>query len=131
MLFDDLSGEAHYHPWASYGQSKLANILYAKALAKRFTASGSARTANALHPGVILTNLGRHLPNAAKSFARLRQKTIPQGAATQVFVATHPDLGGITGRYFSDCNEMEPTKAAQDADMAEKLWQVTEALIGA
>ena len=57
----NLSGEEDYHPWRMYARSKLANILFARALSRRL---GAARTANALHPGIIETNLGRHVPNA-------------------------------------------------------------------
>ena len=96
--FDNLDGSKSYSPWKAYGQSKLANILFANELSRRL---GPGQTANSLHPGVIATNLGRHLPGVAHTvFGVLKPlflKTIPQGSATQVYVATHPTLSDVTG----------------------------------
>ncbi len=127
--FDNLSGERDYHPWRMYGQSKLANILFARQLAKQF--EGTKRTANALHPGVIQTNLGRHVPNAEAMYARMKkvEKTIEQGAATQCTVATHPELRKVSGQYFSDCRPKGPSKTALDEILAARLWSRTEAII--
>ncbi len=130
LELDNLSGETDYHPWRMYGRSKLANILFARALARRLE---GGRTANALHPGVIATNLSRHVPDAESMFARLRSrmKTVPQGAATQCYVATHPSLATVTGQYFSDCSLREPTAFARDDALAEALWEKTVELTGA
>jgi WW domain-containing oxidoreductase len=129
--FDNLSGERGYRPWASYGQSKLANILFASELAKRLGAS--ARTANSLHPGVIYTNLGRHMNPIARSAlamaAPLVLKSVAQGAATQCYVAVHPRVQGVTGKYFANCNEATPTARARDDAMAAKLWEVSEKIV--
>jgi len=129
--FDNLSGETNYHPWRMYGQSKLANILFAKSLAKRFANQGSKRTANAVHPGVIMTNLARHIPNAEGMFANMKatMKTIPQGAATQCYVAVNPESADASGKYFSDCREAEPIPAALDSELADRLWRRTEAIL--
>jgi WW domain-containing oxidoreductase len=125
--FDNLDGSRGYSAWRFYGQSKFANILFAKELARRFT--GSQRTANALHPGVIRTNLIRH--NAAAGvvmgiLSPLFLKSIPQGAATQVYVATHPSLATVSGKFFADCNIKAPRPDAEDPDTARKLWDVSE-----
>jgi len=129
--FDNLSGERGYRPWRAYGQSKLANILFAKALATRLP---SGRTANALHPGVIATNLGRHMnplfAGAAKAAMRLFAKSVEQGAATSCYVATRPELSGITGQYFSDCAVVEPSRMARDEALAERLWETSAKLVG-
>ena len=120
---DNLSGEDDYQPWRMYGRSKLANILFAKSLAKRF--EGSARTANSLHPGVIQTNLARHIENPEKMFEQWApmMKTVPQGAATQVYVATRPELADVSGKYFSDCAVTAPKAPDVDDDAkAEALW---------
>lgn len=130
LELDNLSGERDYHPWRLYGRSKLANILFAQALAERLPAG---QTANALHPGVIETNLARHVPNAEAMFSSMRanMKTIPQGAATQCYVATRPELAAVTGKYFSDC-AVAPTKPPElDRALAEQLWQVTEEIVAA
>ncbi len=131
--FDNLSGERDYHPWRMYGQSKLANILFARSLSRQFAAKGEARTANALHPGVIRTNLARHIEDADKMFERMSAtttfKNVEQGAATQCYVATAPALATVSGRYFADCNDKAATKLAMDDALADRLWQHTERLI--
>ncbi len=128
IRFDDLAGDRDYTPWGHYGQSKLANLLFAKELARRL--GGTRRTANAVHPGVIPTNLSRHLPRAAAAVFRAVQplvlKTPAQGAATQVFVATHPSVATVTGEYFADSNLARPRADANDPELARRLWEVTE-----
>lgn len=129
--FDNLSGEKGYSAWKQYGQSKLANLLFAKELARRF--AGTRKTANAVHPGVINTNLGRHMNPVANFvfgvFGPLVLKSVPQGAATEVFVATHPSLANVSGEYFADCNVAKARADADDAALAKKLWDVTEQLV--
>ena len=127
LELDNLSGERDYHPWRMYGRSKLANIMFASALARRF--AGTGRTANSLHPGVIQTNLARHVDNAEAMFSRMTLKTLGQGAATQCYVAVNPETAGITGKYFADCALKEPAAVAHDEAQAEALWTQSEALI--
>lgn len=128
IQFDNLSGEKGYTPWGAYGQSKLANLLFARQLAKRL--ADSNRVANSVHPGVIATNLGRHLPAVAKAGFSLAGpvffKSIPQGAATQCYVATHPAAAAASGEYWADCNRRQPSHHADDARLAERLWEVSE-----
>jgi NAD(P)-dependent dehydrogenase (short-subunit alcohol dehydrogenase family) len=109
LVFDDLNFTSRpYDPWLAYAQSKTANVLFAVEATRRW--EGDGITANAVHPGAIAgTNLSRHME--PKVLADLRAsggftyKTIEQGAATSVLVATSPQLEGIGGRYFEDCNE--------------------------
>jgi WW domain-containing oxidoreductase len=125
--FDNLDGSKRYDAWRQYGQSKFANILFAKELARRFT--GTGRTANAIHPGIITTNLARHSTMGRIFYALLGLivvKSIPQGAATQVYAATSPKLAGVSGEYFVDCNIAKPRADTQDAQTARKLWEVSE-----
>ena len=129
--FDNLDGSQSYHPWDAYGQSKLANALCARELARQL--SHTDATANSVHPGVIRTNLVKNLPQwqqwATKYFGWLFMKTIPEGAATSCYVATSPDLVGVRGFYFADCNMDEgETPYVYDDAMAEKLWQVSQEL---
>jgi len=127
---DNLSGERDYDPWKTYGQSKLANLLFARSLARKF--KGSGRTANAVHPGVIDTNLGRHVVNKEAMYERYKNilKTTPQGAATQVYVATHPTLADVSGQYFSDCDVAKIGHAhALDNGLADRLWKRSEAIV--
>jgi len=134
MELDNTSGATEYHPWRMYGRSKLANILFARSLTRRFAADGSQRTANSVHPGVIQTNLARHMPadEAKTMFERIKhiEKSIAQGASTQCFVATHPGLASVSGAYFSDCTQKAPLDAALDDELADALWSWTESVIG-
>jgi NAD(P)-dependent dehydrogenase (short-subunit alcohol dehydrogenase family) len=141
VIFDDLNFSSRpYDPWLAYGQSKTANVLFAVEATRRW--AGNGITANAVHPGAIAaTNLSRHMDPA--ELERLRTsgpyqyKTPEQGAATSVLVATSPQLEGIGGRYFEDCNQAEvvdPGTAdfvghgvaayALDPVNAERLWDV-------
>ena len=129
--FDNLSGERAYRDWTAYGQSKMANLLFAKELARRL--HGSSKTANAVHPGVIATNLGRHMHPVARSLFKvltpLVLKDVAQGAATELFVATHPSMNSVSGEYFSDCNIIQPRKDAEDPSLAARLWEVSEQIV--
>ncbi|MEM8594699.1 MAG: SDR family oxidoreductase [Pseudomonadota bacterium] len=127
MDLDNLTGEKGYSSWKSYAQSKLANLLFAKALAKRF--EGTQQTANALHPGVIKTNLMRSNLFSEIGMTLINpifNKTVQEGAATQCYVATHPSLAQVNGEYFADCNLAKHTKYAKDDALAEALWRVSE-----
>lgn len=128
---DNLSGDKNYRPWRAYGQAKLANLLFARSLAARF--AGTQRVANALHPGVIATNLGRHM-GAGTRFgllvaAPLFMKSVGQGAATETWAAVHPDAAKVNGEYLSDCNVSTSSAHGQDKALAEKLWTATEAIV--
>jgi NAD(P)-dependent dehydrogenase (short-subunit alcohol dehydrogenase family) len=137
VIFDDLHFRFRpYDPLLAYGQSKTAAILFAVGATARWAADGI--TANALNPGAIPTNLQRHVGGKLVTPPE-RQKTPEQGAATSVLLATSPDLEGIGGRYFEDCNEA-PTvdhraagtgvaSYALDPANAQRLWDVSEALL--
>jgi len=131
IQFDDLTFERKYSPWAAYGQSKLANLLFARALARRF--AGTLRTANALHPGVIATQLTRHsnpvLRLVWNAVSPLALKSVAQGAATQCYVAARPELAAVSGEYFADCNIASTSRHGRDAAMAERLWDVSEQIV--
>jgi WW domain-containing oxidoreductase len=108
--------------------SKVANGLFSRELARRLHGTTNA-TSNSLHPGVIETNLSRHLPPRDPDARRnIDFKTIPQGAATSCYVATYPALEGVTGFYFDDCNMAIPMPTMQDDAKARQLWEVSEAL---
>jgi len=129
IQFDNLSGAKGYSQWRAYGQSKLANVLFARALAKRF--AGTTKTANSLHPGGIATNLSRHIdtPFSRAIFGSLGwigMKSVGQGAATQCYVAVHPKAANITGCYWSDCNVAAPSALGQNDALAQRLWDESE-----
>ncbi len=140
VVFDDIHfREREYDPWAAYGQSKTANVLFGVAATKRWASDGI--TVNALMPGAIRTNLQRYITDEDLARMRARMggadpvwKTPEQGAATSVLVATSPLLDGVGGRYFEDGNEAEPNQPgtrrgvaayALDPDAAALLWQVS------
>ncbi len=128
--FDNLDGGKGCGPWRFYGQSKFANLLFAKELARRL--AGTRQTANAVHPGVIRTNLIRHnraMNLAAAVVSPLFLKTVAQGAATQVYVATNPRLANVSGEYFADCDVATPRADAMSAATAKQLWEVSERIV--
>lgn len=141
VIFDDLHyAFRSYDPWSAYGQSKTANVLFAVEATRRWADDGI--TANSLMPGGIMTNLQRHVPEAQiermKQSATMRMKTVEQGAATSVLCAARPELEGVGGRYFEDCNEArvvtrrEPSGVAAfaiDPDNARRLWDVSLELL--
>lgn len=130
--FDNLSGERDYEPNKMYGQSKLANGLFSLELARRLKAMGSPATSNSIHPGVINTNLSRHFAKwkqlAGSLIGWTFMKSVEEGAATTVYVATYPDLAETSGYYFEDCNAVKPIGRMEDAPLAAKLWEKSEEL---
>src|SRR5207253_1654524 len=123
---------------------KTANVLFAVEATRRWSDDGI--TANAVHPGAIATNPVRHLDpdylERARTAGTFRFKTPEQGAATSVLVATSPQLDGIGGRYFEDCNEARVLAEtfelnsgtgvawyALDPGNAERLWQLSQATL--
>jgi NAD(P)-dependent dehydrogenase (short-subunit alcohol dehydrogenase family) len=128
---DNLDGRKGYAAWQAYGQSKLANLLFAKQLAKRL--HGSGRVANALHQGVIATDLWRHMNPVVRAVGSaagaLGLKNVGQGASTTCYVATHPAVDGVSGEYFKDCNIATPSRLAQDEGLAERLWTASERIV--
>ena len=131
--FDNLDGSVDYKAARAYGHSKLANALFSLHLAKLLR--GTRITTNALHPGVINTDLFRNmgrLTRAALSAATSLGygKTVEEGAATSCYVATSPLLGSTSGEFFEDCNAVVVTgdNHLHDGAMAEELWQVSEDL---
>jgi len=131
--FDNLSGARGYSPLRAYGQSKLANILFTRELARRLGSGG--RTANCLHPGVIATNLMANVPAVGRLALALATplvlKTAAEGAATQCYLATNPAVAAVTGVYFRDCNPAEPRPMARDDAMAARLWATSEDIAAA
>jgi WW domain-containing oxidoreductase len=130
--FDNLSGERGYSPWRAYGQSKLANLLFARSLAQRLS---SGQTANAVHPGVIQTNLGRHMPAWQRAsfsvFEPIFLKSVPQGAATQVWAAVNPRAASLRGEYLADCNVARASALGRDDALAARLWTESERIVAA
>ncbi len=143
VVFDDIQFERRpYQKWLAYGQSKTANVLFAVGLDRRLGARGVH--ANALHPGGIMTELGRHLEPEDIAFLQSRSrgmklKSVEAGAATSVFTATAPELEGRGGLYLEDCHVAAVNDApdaldgvksyAVDVANAERLWELSEELV--
>jgi NAD(P)-dependent dehydrogenase (short-subunit alcohol dehydrogenase family) len=123
--FDDLAMEKRWS--GSYPRSKLANMLFVRALAKRL--EGTKVVVNGLHPGVISTELGRDYAAPIRMIARWFFKSPEQGARTSLYLATAPEAAEISGRYFADAKEKKPGAAALDDLVAERLWTETERLV--
>jgi NAD(P)-dependent dehydrogenase (short-subunit alcohol dehydrogenase family) len=128
----DLNGERRWTAWSAYGNSKLANILFTRALARRL--EGSGVVANCLHPGVIRTGLARGAPLPIRAGWRVASVFFGsprRGARTLVHLATAPEAGEVSGAYWVDSRPATPSVQAQDDDLAEDLWQASERLLGA
>ena len=130
--FDDLQGERGYSGQTAYNQSKLANVLFTYELARRL--AGSGVTANALHPGVVDTGFGAEDPSRIYRYlvplVRPFMKTPERGAATSIYLASSPEVAGISGRYFVDRKARTSSKASHDDDAAARLWRVSAGLVG-
>lgn len=123
---NDLQLEKSYSKWPAYFQSKLANVLFTRELAKRL--KGTGVTANSLHPGAVATELARHLTVISYLMTPFRMfyKTPQSGAQTSIMLAVDPDVADVTGRYFADCAIASESKAAQSDEDAAWLWEVSE-----
>jgi len=124
--FDDLQGERRYGGFGAYGQSKLAQILFTKELARRL--QGTGVTVNACHPGVIRTNLGMGGTSVVVQFVRMFLKSPEKGAETPIYLSISPDVAGVTGKYFANKHIREPSRAAQDPGAARRLFDVSAEL---
>jgi retinol dehydrogenase-12 len=131
--FDDLMSTHDYRMLRTYGRSKLANILFTRTLAKRL--AGSNVTANALHPGMVATHLGHDnwlARTVGRAFMAVAGVSTTQGAETSVYLTTSADVEGLSGGYYAKCRPA-PLAAAPDAlddATAERLWSVSEELVG-
>ena len=131
--FDDLQSTRGYRGMHVYGQSKLANILFTLELSRRFADKGV--TANSLHPGTVRTGYGRDgdargLLGFGIKIASPFFLSPAKGARTSVYLASSPEVVGISGEYFVKCKARKPRRWAQDPAAAGRLWQVSEELVG-
>jgi NAD(P)-dependent dehydrogenase (short-subunit alcohol dehydrogenase family) len=129
--FDDLMNTRVGY-WSAYGRSKLANLLFMRALARRLRGSGI--TVNAAHPGVVRSQLFRGLPAplrfALSTVLRPFTRSLEQGARTSVYLATAPELERESGGYYRDCRRIEPAAAARCDEAAGRLWNESVRLTG-
>ena len=134
LKFDDLQCRGRFWSYRVYGRSKLANIYFMRALAKRL--EGTGVTVNAVHPGSVATRFGRdgdtRLTTAlTTAVARPFSRSPEAGARTQVVVASDPDLEGVSGTYFcnSKAADRRLSRVARDDEAAERLWAVSRELL--
>lgn len=133
--FDDLQSARRYSAFKVYAQSKLANLLFTYALARRL--QGTGVTVNALHPGVIpSTSLSRELPKFVVSLVDVTSKlfrfgsTLEEGAKTTLYLAMSPEVEGVSGKYFVKCKEARSSAASYDEAAQERLWKASAELTG-
>lgn len=125
MQWDDLHYRSRpYKGWEAYNQSKLANVLMTKALARRL--QGSSVSAFALHPGVVATQLGRDYPDWLMKLAKIFMATPEKGSRCSLFVATEAGLKALNGAYFEASKEKKPAAEALSEEYQERLWKLSE-----
>lgn len=129
LHWDDLQLTQGYAQFKAYSQSKLANILFTRELARRL--QGSGITANSLHPGTIASNFGKSGSRFFAWLVRLARVFLigpVRGARTSLYLATAPELAGVTGEYFQRCKRAKTTKSAKNDEDAARLWKLSEAM---
>jgi NAD(P)-dependent dehydrogenase (short-subunit alcohol dehydrogenase family) len=128
---DDLQLEQGWESWRAYANSKLANVLFTRELARRL--AGGTVTANCAHPGLVRTRFGRETRQpmrTAITLARPFMLSPQRGARTVVYLAASPEVATATGGYYVKSQRREPSPAARDAAAARRLWQLSEELTG-
>ena len=132
IRFDDLQSRRSYSGWRAYQQSKLANILFTSELARRL--DGTGVTVNTLHPGFVRTGFFREMEGwkgwVIRRSAEIFAIAPEQGARTLIYLATSPEVAGVTGRYFVKERPAAASTASQDQAVAQRLWRVSEELTG-
>jgi NAD(P)-dependent dehydrogenase (short-subunit alcohol dehydrogenase family) len=131
LNFEDLQSERGYAGFRAYSQSKQANILFTQELARRL--AGTGVTANAMHPGFIASGFAKNngwLVGLGMKLLAPFSKKPEEGAETVVYLASSPEVSGLSGMYFIDCRPVHPGQAASDPEGARRLWEVSEKLAG-
>lgn len=127
---DDLTKRFKFGGWRAYSQTKLMNILFTYELARRL--DGSV-TANSLHPGVVATHLGRSTDGIFRGMWNFWEMVGPgpeRGAKTSVYLASSPDVSGVTGKYFVNCKPQRSSRESYNEDTARRLWDASRELTG-
>lgn len=128
MHFDDLQAKASFGGLKAYANSKLANVLFTYELARKL--QGSSVTANCLEPGVVATNFFRELPAPARWLGGIFLASPDKGARTSIFLATSPQVEGVSGKYFANQRETLSSELSCDRAVATRLWTVSAKLAG-
>jgi len=128
--FDDLMSEKKYSSFGVYSMSKLANVLFTNELARRLEDTGV--TANSLHPGFVASGFGKNnggIWNMVMPIIQLFAISPEKGAETSIYLASSPEVAGVTGKYFSKKQAVKATDAAYDQATQKRLWEVSDALV--
>lgn len=130
--FDNLQLTKSYSPYRAYGRSKLANVLFSYELARRM--AGTHITSNALSPGMVATDIWKKVnrfltPLINPVIQRIAQPPL-QGAQTSIYLATSPEVEGVTGEYFADKKPVQSSAVSYDLETAKRLWEVSAQLTG-
>ena len=126
---EDLPKPGSNRGYRAYGRSKLCNILFTYELARRL--EGENITVNALHPGLVQTNIARNnglLGRVVNFFIGARGMDADKGAETLVYLASSPQVEGVTGRFFVDCRAVPSSALSYDTELAARLWDMSESL---
>lgn len=126
--FDNLQAEKKFSTWGVYSLSKLLNLMFTFELARKL--QGTGVSANALHPGFVSTSIFRDTPALLKMAVRVFALSVEKGAETSVYLASSPEVEGISGKYFVKKKEANPAAKALDAQAAQRLWSISEQLTG-
>ena len=127
MRWDDLQAKREYNSGLVYAQSKLMNVLFANALARRLRGTGV--TSNSLHPGIVNTGFGKTIRGPIRVIywvTNLISVTAEQGAQTSLYLATSPEVAGVTGQYFATKKVARANRVAYDESAQERLWRLSE-----
>ena len=134
MDFDNLNSEGKYSGMTAYSRSKLANVMFTYELARRL--EGTGVTTNCLHPGVVRTGFGRNNSGIVKVGVNVFQfvgrpwlLSPEKGAATSIYLASSPEVEGITGKYFDNCRDVPSSTASYNEEAQRKLWGVSEEMV--
>jgi NAD(P)-dependent dehydrogenase (short-subunit alcohol dehydrogenase family) len=127
--FDNLQGEKGYSGVRAYANSKLANILFTYELARQL--AGTSVTANCLHPGVVATGIFRALPTPVEALIKLFMMTPEKGAETSIYLASSPEVEGVTGKYFVKKVETKTSPESYNVDAGKRLWDESARLTNA
>jgi NAD(P)-dependent dehydrogenase (short-subunit alcohol dehydrogenase family) len=131
IRFDDLNATKSFNGFRAYGDSKLANVLFSNELARRL--AGSGVTSNSLHPGAVATNFGGGTRGFVSLIFRLARPFFispEQGAQTSIYLASSPEVAGVSGAYFANKRQARTSAEAKSDEAQRRLWEASAALVG-
>lgn len=126
--FEDLQAERRFQPWAAFGASKMGNLLFTYELARRL--EGTGVTANAIHPGLMRSDLMREAPAPLRWLLRLLSASPEKAAVTPIYLASSPEVAGVSGKFFKNKRPVVSAPPSHDREAQRRLWDVSAALTG-